>query len=148
MYLREKVIWMVQHCRINLQNETFEPQLDYKLLDNPDGNKLLEIYDEYSKYKQFESPFPFYKEQFSHVDFDIIGYYDKDELVAWTMLYIINKDVVDCQQFAWNYRNPRLRIGFKSIETESFIYKSRGFKYIILGEASEYKSTCKGYELI
>ena len=35
---------MVQHCRINLQNETFEPQFKYKLLDNPDGNKLLESY--------------------------------------------------------------------------------------------------------
>ena len=63
---------MVQHCRINLQNETFKPQFKYKLLENPDGDKLLEIYDEYSKYKQFKSPFPFYKEQFSHIDFDII----------------------------------------------------------------------------
>ena len=71
---------------------------------------------------------------------------------AYTLEYAYDVEeydtVVDCQQFAWNYKNPRLRIGFKSIETESFIYKSRGFKYIILGEASEYKSTCKGYELI
>ena len=148
MHLREKVICMVQHCRINLQNETFEPKLDYKLLENPDSNKLLEIYDDYCNHKQFISPFPFYKEQFSHIDFDIVGYYDGYELIAWTMLYVINNDVVDCQQFAWNYKNPRLRVGFKSIETESYIYKNRGFKYIILGEASEYKSTCKGYELI
>ena len=40
---------MVQHCRINLQNETFKPQFKYKLLENPDGDKLLEIYDEYCK---------------------------------------------------------------------------------------------------
>ena len=68
MHLREKVICMVQHCRINLQNETFEPKLDYKLLENPDSNKLLEIYDDYCNHKQFISPFPFYKEQFSHIE--------------------------------------------------------------------------------
>ena len=62
--------------------------------------------------------------------------------------YLVNNQIVDSQQFAWNYKNPELKLGYKSIENEAAIYKEKGFKYMILGEADNYKKSVKGFELI
>jgi hypothetical protein len=138
----------VQHCRINLQNHTFKKYKNSRILNTLDTDKLLEIYDRYCEYHNFISPFPFYKEQFAHIYNNIIGYTHNNKLVAWSMIYLVNNEIVDSQQFAWNYKNPELKLGYKSIENEAAIYKEKGFKYMILGEADNYKKSVKGFELI
>ena len=54
----------------------------------------------------------------------------------------------ECYQFCWDYANPELHIGMKSLRNECAIYKARGFKYLYLGHPAEYKSQIDGYELL
>jgi hypothetical protein len=59
-----------------------------------------------------------------------------------------NKDDVYSVQFAWDYANPELRLGIKSIEHECAYYKSLGYKYYYLGEAHKYKENFDGFEIL
>ena len=47
--------------------------------------------------------------------------------------------------FAWNYKNPVLKLGIESLKNECAIYKNKGYKYLYLGQAAEYKKI-DGYE--
>ena len=51
-------------------------------------------------------------------------------------------------QFAWDYANPKLRLGIESLKNECAVYKARGFNYLYLGLADEYKSQLDGFELL
>ena len=50
-------------------------------------------------------------------------------------------------QFAWNYANPKLRLGYKSVRTEIAIYRDLGYKTMTLDEDMMYKSELQGYKL-
>ena len=63
-------------------------------------------------------------------------------------LRIHNTKNVEAVQFAWNYENPKLGLGIKSLKSECAFYKSRGFEYFYLGPADEYKRTIKGFTLL
>ena len=78
---------------------------------------------------------------------DLIGYYDENRLVAWSLLYKVSKQAVECEQFAWDYENPKLKLGINSMKTECAIYKDLGYKIIILGEAHNYKRSIDGFTL-
>lgn len=77
----------------------------------------------------------------------LFGYYDKRDLVAFTMIYHLDDENVQSEQFAWNYKNPRLRLGIRSIENECAVLKKMGYKYYYLGEYDEYKTQFDGYEV-
>ena len=62
-------------------------------------------------------------------------------------MYKINTQVVEALQFAWNYENPKLKLGIQSMKTECAIYKELGYKIIILGEAHNYKRSIDGFEI-
>jgi hypothetical protein len=53
-----------------------------------------------------------------------------------------------CDQFAWNYNNPKLRLGIETMKTECAIYRERGFQYLYLEQAHLYKSQIKGFEIL
>ena len=90
----------------------------------------------------------YYPEQFYDSRHDIVGYYDNGELVAWTMVYKITSEVAESLQFAWNYKNPKLHLGIKSLRNECALYKSLGYRYYMLGEADEYKTKINGFEIL
>ena len=142
------------YCRIKLQETNYKETNRCKVLWSSnhrarlDTDKLLEIYNNYCKHKKFKSPWPYYKEQFTQEHFELLGYYNDDQLVAWSLIYIINEEVVEAFQFAWDYKNPELRLGILSLTNECAMYKKRGFKYILLGEADDYKKEIKGFEII
>jgi hypothetical protein len=79
---------------------------------------------------------------------DVIGYYDSTNLVAWSVVTKYNSEDVYSVQFAWDYANPNLRLGIKSIEHECAYYKSLGYKYYYLGEAHKYKQNIQGFEIL
>jgi hypothetical protein len=139
---------MTQYAWINLAKSNYTAKLDYKILDNPDSEQLLGIYKQYCTYKKFKSAWPIYAEEFTNPANDIIGYYDNNELVAWSMMYKINARVIEALQFAWNYNDPKLKLGIESMKCECAIYKAQGYEYIILGEAHEYKKQIDGFEII
>jgi len=139
------------YTRINLSKSSYKVTLDwswhYQVLDlwsNPDIPSLNSIYQQYCAHKKFESVVPiFYNE---YVDNDVIGYYHNKELVAFSIMRVLDDSNVEAVQFAWDYKNPELRLGIESLQNECAIYKSMDFEYIQLGEAQEYFKQFDGYE--
>ena len=64
------------------------------------------------------------------------------------MISIYDDKNAECYQFAWDYKNPKLHLGIKSLRNECAIYKARGFVNYYLGFHSEYKAQIKGYEVL
>lgn len=92
---------------------------------------------------------PLFREQFQMLNNDTIGYYDEDRLVAFSLIlqYPESKSVV-AERFVWDYANPKLRLGVKSLENECALYKQLGYDYLYLGEYMEYKADMQGFEIL
>jgi hypothetical protein len=137
------------YARINLQKTNYELYPYYQILtDKKDTYGLQAIYHDYCRYKRFKSVMPIFDEEFSDPNNDVIGYYHNDNLVAFSLLRRYNSKSVEAVQFAWDYANPELELGFASLRNECALYKSLGYKYLYLGGADEYKSKFDGFEIL
>ena len=143
---------MTEYCRINLSLTSYSLYANARLLTKEEVrgyfDSINDIYIDYCRHKKFKSVMPIFYEEFMDPKNDIIGYYDKHELVAWSLLDKLNGKNVECVQFAWNYKKPNLKLGYKSIMHECAYYKNLGFDYLYLGESAPYKSTFMGYEVL
>lgn len=135
------------YARIDLSKTKYKQTKSAVLFENPPVDKIQEIYDQYCKYKQFESVMPIFNEDLCAPYCDIIGYYSNKDLIAFSHYYWYNKHNVEAIQFAWNYSNPKLFLGLKSLRHECAYYKAKGVKYIYLGQADEYKKQINGFEI-
>ena len=135
------------YCYIDLAETNYTDHLNYKILNDPDPEPLLEIYDQYARYKKLDSVWPIYAEEFSNPTNDIIGYYDNNEIVAWSMIRKLSPAAVEAEQFSWTYHNPKLKLGIESMKCECAIYKAQGYEILILGDAHEYKKQIDGFKL-
>ena len=137
------------YAKVNLQETKYKPgfrNLDYKLLPkDTDPAPLLEIYRQYAIYKKFQSTWPIYPDEFSKPYNDVIAYYDKGEIVAWTIIFLLAKNAVRNMQFAWNYHDPKLKLGYKSIRNECGIYRLKGYKEMLIDQDQNYKKLLQGY---
>ena len=80
---------------------------------------------------------------------DVICYYDKGEIVAWSLIYHKKFGHLEATQFAWDYKNPKLRLGIKSLYHECAYYKKLGHRYYYLGDAYyQYKKEIQGFEIL
>jgi hypothetical protein len=138
----------MKYCRINLSstNYTCLPSAEWAYQVTFD--KLPSIYKKYCDYKKFSSVMPLFEDQFSDANTNVIGYYDSNNLVAFSIVKIHDIKNVEAVQFAWDYANPKLRLGIESLKHECAVYRDRGFKYLYLGEAAEYKSQIDGFEIL
>jgi hypothetical protein len=91
---------------------------------------------------------PIFPEEYTDSKNDVIGYFDDDILVAFSLVRRHNSKNVEAIQFAWDYDNPSLRLGIESLKNECAFYKSLGFKYYYLGESMEYKKKIDGFEIL
>lgn len=134
-------------CRINLQQTNYKI-IDYRLLNHTDFARAEQIYKQYIEYKKIESPHPIFIEDFELRT--VFGYYDENELVAFSITVALpSKKTVLADQFAWDYKNPKLKLGYKSIRSECAYYKAQGYEYYILGDDDDkYKKEIQGFELI
>ena len=137
-----------QFARIDLSKTNYESTVKWEYLNEPDIPKLNIIYRDYCKYKHFASVMPIFDSRYTDLMTDVIGYYDGDKLVAFSLIRRYDKENALCDQFAWNYNNPRLRLGIETMKTECAIYKARGFKYLYLEQAHLYKSEIQGFEIL
>ena len=137
-----------QFARINLEKNTDQVTVKWSYLENPNIAELQDIYRTYCVYKHFASVMPLFDSQFTDPDTDVLGYYDNDSLVAFSIIKQYDDKNALCAQFAWNYRNPKLRLGIESLRTECAIYRERGFKYLYLDQAHLYKQGITGFELL
>ena len=137
-----------QFARIDLSKNTDQATVNWAYLRNPNIAELRDIYRTYCIYKHFASVMPLFDSQFTDLDTDVLGYYDNDLLVAFSIIKRYDDKNALCAQFAWNYRNPKLRLGIESLRTECAIYRERGFKYLYLDQAHLYKQGITGFELL
>jgi len=92
---------------------------------------------------------PLFLSNFQDSSADTYLYHNKhNKIVAWSLCRRLDPLNVESVQFAWDYKEPHLELGKRSIEHECARYKQLGFKYLYLGEACEYKSHFQGYEVV
>ncbi len=138
-------------CRIDLTKTNYK-QIDFTLLGVEDFPRCEAIYKKYIDHNEIENPHPVFEEEWNHeakYNSDVLGYFNNGNLVAWSLTYRFpSKQTVIADQFAWDYNDPSLKLGYKSIRSECAYYKALGFKYFILGDPDKYKQEIKGYEII
>ena len=135
-------------CRIRLQDTNYQEYHNYRILDSSSFSKCLEIYKQYVTYKKFKDIVPIFIEEFELPHSDVIGYYDGNELVAFTLAYRFKSvNSVWADQFAWDYKNKKLSLGHIANKSECALYKRLGYNYYYLGESSDYKAKLDGYEI-
>jgi len=140
-----------QFARIDLSKNTDQVSVDWHYITEIDNIAIMalkDIYRTYCIYKHFASVMPLFDSQFTDADTDVIGYKDQGELVAFSLIKRYDQHNALCAQFAWNYRNPKLRLGMESLRTECAIYRERGFRYLYLDQAHLYKQGITGFELL
>lgn len=140
-----------QFARINLDRTDYQPTVDWKYITDFDSKTLKELDDVYKAYcthKHFASVMPMFHARYTDPMSDVIGYYDRGHLVAWSLIRRFDEHNALCDQFAWTYHNPKLRLGIETMKTECAIYKERGFKYLYLEQAHLYKQEINGFEIL
>jgi hypothetical protein len=137
-----------QFARIALAKTTYQATVDWKLLTEPNIAVLRDIYRTYCIYKHFASVMPLFDSQFTDPATDVIGYYEQDQLVAFSLMKRYDTKNGLASQFAWTYHNPRTRLGVESLKTECAIYRERGFEYLYLDQAHLYKQGLDGFEIL
>lgn len=140
-----------QFARVDLSKTQYLPTVDWRYLrdlNRETVDQLLDIYRTYCIYKHFASVMPVFASRFQDPMADVIGYYDQDQLVAWSLIRRYDEHNALCDQFAWTYHNPRARLGIETLKTECAIYRSRGFRYLYLEQAHLYKSEIDGFEIL
>jgi hypothetical protein len=138
----------MKYARVNLAKTNYSLLPTYRLIKYPDIELLNSIFQKYCDYKKFESVVPIFENQYRDVNTDIFGYYDKEELVAFTLVRRLDNINIENCQFAWDYKNPKLRLGIESLKNECAFYKKYGYRYMYLGLADTYKSELDGYEIL
>ena len=138
------------YARIDLSKTDYKiMQGGWEYLVDPDTRRLDDLYLIYCKHKQFPSFMPIFESEYHDIANDVIGYLDSNnDLIAFSLIRRYNSREAECIQFAWNYSNPKLRLGIVSLKHECALYKSRGFQYLYLGEADDYKSEIQGFEIM
>jgi hypothetical protein len=142
----------MKFCRIDLSKTDYKTLPFSHLVSNTEKDdimdRLQELYYTYCTYKQFESVVPLFKGLILDKHIDVIGYYPQGKLVAFSLVKRYDSENAESLQFVWNYEQPDLRLGIESLKHECAYYKNKGYKYLYLGLADEYKSCIDGYELL
>jgi hypothetical protein len=140
-----------QFARIDLAKTNYTPAVEWRYITSRESDvlaRLDDIYRTYCIYKHFASVMPMFHSRYCDPMSDVIGYYDRDKLVAWSLIRRFDEHNALCDQFAWTYHNPRLRLGIATMKTECAIYKERGFHYLYLEQAHLYKQEINGFEIL
>ena len=137
-----------QFARIDLSKTNYKINVEWMYISRPDIPALNAIYKTYCTYKHFASVMPIFDSRYTDPMTDVIGYYDQDRLVAFSLIKRYDDHNALCDQFAWNYNKPKMRLGIETMKTECAIYKERGFQYLYLEQAHLYKSSMAGFEIL
>lgn len=138
----------MKYARINLAETNYTTSINWQYIRNPDISELNLIYRKYCEYKKFSSVMPIFDQQYLDNNTDIIGYRNQSQLIAFSLVRKYDATNAESVQFAWDYANPKLRLGIESLKNECAIYKALGFTYLYIGGADEYKQTIPGFELL
>jgi hypothetical protein len=139
-----------QFARIKLADTDYAESVKWTYLSKTDWQieKCQAIYRTYCIYKHFASVMPLFVSRFRDPMADVIGYYDGGNMVAFSLIRRYDDQNAMCDQFAWTYHDPKLRLGIETMKTECAIYKARGFDYLYLEQAHLYKKEMAGFEIL
>ena len=137
-----------QFARIDLSQTNYKINVEWMYIAQPDIPALNDIYRAYCTHKRFASVMPIFDSRYLDPMTDVIGYYDRAKLVAFSLIKRYDEHNALCDQFAWTYHDPKLRMGIETMKTECAIYRARGFKYLYLEQAHLYKSEIDGFEIL
>ena len=126
------------------------PEDRAKLLQAPKNltDKFQLIYKKYCVYKQFSSVMPIFESEYTDSNNYVIGYFDENTLVAFSLLRKYDNENVEAIQFAWDYNKPKLRLGIESLKHECAFLKRLGYKHFYLGYSDKYKNIIDGHEIL
>lgn len=134
------------YCRICLAKTSYK-EIKYKILTEDYFSQIESIYYWYCEYKNFTNIVPIFIEEIKNPMTDVLGYFDSNKLVAFSLIYLYpSRKSCVAEQFAWNYANEKLKLGYKSIRSECARYKRLGYHYLYLGEQAEYKKELQGFQ--
>jgi hypothetical protein len=139
-----------QFARIDLARTNYKETVSWAYLAKNDQiiAQCQEIYRTYCIYKHFGSVMPLFESRLRDPMADVIGYWDRDRMVAFSLIRRFDDHNAQCDQFSWTYHDPRLRLGIETMKTECAIYRARGFHYLYLEQAHLYKSEIEGFEIL
>jgi hypothetical protein len=139
-----------QFARINLAQTNYTESVPWAFLSKTDWQieKCQEIYRSYCVHKKFDSVMPIFTSRFRDPMSDVIGYWHNGNMVAFSLIRRYDEENALCDQFAWTYHDPKLRLGIETMKTECAIYKARGFHYLYLEQAHLYKQEIAGFEIL
>jgi hypothetical protein len=139
-----------QFARIDLSKTQYQATVEWGYLIPTDEQmqELDNIYRTYCTYKKFTSVMPMFRSRYTDPSTDVIGYFDQGQMVAFSLIRRFDEKNALCDQFAWTYHDPKLRMGIETMKTECAIYKARGFDYLYLEQAQTYKKEIDGFELL
>ena len=139
----------MKYARIDLEETNYATLSSGKVITYANPRQLHHVYRLYCEHKQFESVMPLFDSQFNDPNIDVMCYYgDDNTIIAFSLIRRHDKESVESLQFAWDYANPRLRLGIESLKHECAYYKAQGYKYFYLGGADEYKSKIDGFKIL
>ena len=137
------------YARIRLQATDYTADsVTWSYIQDPDVDQLDSIYRQYCEHKKFQSVMPIFASEYTDPRNDIIGYWQDQELVAFSIIRRYDQLNAEAVQFAWTYSNPKSRLGVESLKTECAIYRDRGFDYLYLDQADDYKREIQGFEIL
>ena len=137
-----------QFARIDLSKTNYEINVEWMYMAKPDISALNDIYKTYCTYKRFASVMPMFDSRYTDPMIDVLTYYDGGKMVAFSLIRRYDEHNALCDQFAWTYHKPKLRLGIETMKAECAIYKERGFQYLYLEQAHLYKSDMAGFEIL
>jgi hypothetical protein len=140
-----------QFARVDLAQTAYTPTVPWRYITDRGAatlDQLDNIYRTYCDHKRFASVMPMFHSRYLDPMADVIGYYDQDHLVAWSLIRRFDDHNALCDQFAWTYHEPKMRLGIETLKTECAIYRDRGFEYLYLEQAHLYKSEIDGFEIL
>jgi hypothetical protein len=135
-------------AKIDLDQVTYQASINCELLNPVPINDIQRIYRAYCAHKHFHSVMPMVPGRFSVPGTEVWGYRDNNQLVAWSMYRIWDQHSVVCDHHAWDYRNPRLRLGILSFQNECAVYRDRGFKTMYFESVAPYMFDIQGFKLL
>lgn len=134
--------------RVDLAKTSYRSDLDWQLLDPVPVAEVQRVYREYCMHKRFRSVMPLIPGRLTGIGTEIIGYHNQGRLMAWSMYSIWDRENLLSDHFAWDYRDPRLRLGIRSIENECAIYRDRGFRWMYFESVEPYMLDIQGFEIL
>lgn len=137
-----------QFGRINLEQTHYVSDIDSSILRPVPVNDVQRVYRDYCAHKHFQSVMPLIPGRLTDPSTELFGYWDRDQLVAWSMYRIWDDENILSDHFAWDYRNPRLRLGIRSLENECAIYRDRGYRWMYFESVEPYMLDVQGFEIL